>query len=140
MVERGWLFAHPDFDVGGTFPGLTLSAQGGIGMVEGEAAVRQAILLLISTIPGERVMRPEYGCDLHRLLFSLNDDTTAGMAIHYISMALRRWEPRVDIVRLDAMANPVRPDVLDIMLVYRVRTTDSERQLALSMDLSGEDL
>jgi phage baseplate assembly protein W len=140
MVERGWLFAHPDFDVGGTFPGLTLSAQGGIGMVEGEAAVRQAILLLISTIPGERVMRPEYGCDLHRLLFSLNDDTTAGMAIHYISMVLRRWEPRVDIVRLDAMANPVRPDVLDIMLVYRVRTTDSERQLALSMDLSGEDL
>jgi phage baseplate assembly protein W len=140
MVERGWLFAHPDFDVRGTFPGLTLSARGGIGMVEGEAAVRQAILMLISTIPGERVMRPEYGCDLHQLLFSLNDDTTAGMAIHYISMALRRWEPRIDIVRLDATANPVRPELLDIMLVYRVRATDTERQLDLSMNLSGEEL
>jgi phage baseplate assembly protein W len=140
MIERGWLFAHPDFDGGGMFPGLTLSAQGGIGMVEGEAAVRQAVLLLISTIPGERVMRPEYGCDLHQLLFSLNDDTTAGMAIHYISMALRRWEPRIDIVRLDATANSARPEVLDIMLLYRVRATDSVRQLALSMNLSGEEL
>jgi hypothetical protein len=140
MVERGWLFAHPDFDAGGMFPGLTLSAQGGIGMVEGEAVVRQAVLLLISTVPGERVMRPEYGCDLYQLLFSLNDDTTAGMAIHYISLALRRWEPRIDIVRLDATANPVRPEVLDIMLVYRVRATDSVRQLALSMNLSGEEL
>jgi phage baseplate assembly protein W len=139
MLERGWLFAHPDFNVGGTFPGLTLSAQGGIGMVEGEAAVRQAVLLLISTVPGERVMRPEYGCDLYQLLFSLNDDTTAGMAIHYISLALRRWEPRIDIVRLDATANPVRPEVLDIMLEYRVRATDSVRQLALSMNLSGEE-
>ena len=140
MVERGWLFAHPDFDAGGMFPGLTLSAQGGIGMVEGEAAVRQAVLLLISTVPGERVMRPEYGCDLYQLLFSLNDDTTAGMAIHYISLALRRWEPRIDIVRLDATANPVRPEVLDIMLEYRVRTTNNVRQLALSMNLSGEEL
>jgi phage baseplate assembly protein W len=140
MVERGWLFSHPDFDVGGMFPGLTLSAQGGIGMVEGEAVVRQAVLLLISTVPGERVMRPEYGCDLYQLLFSLNDDTTAGMAIHYISLALRRWEPRIDIVRLDATANPVRPEVLDIMLEYRVRTTNNVRQLALSMNLSGEEL
>ena len=70
MVYRGWRFVHPDFDDGGEFVGLPLSAQGGIGMVEGDNAVRQAILLLISTVPGERVMRPDYGCDLYQLLFS----------------------------------------------------------------------
>ena len=46
MVYRGWRFVHPDFDDGGEFVGLPLSAQGGIGMVEGDNAVRQAILLL----------------------------------------------------------------------------------------------
>ena len=67
-----------------------------------EASVRQAILLLLSTRPGERVMRPTYGCDLHRLVFSPNDDTTAGLAIHYVRQALERWEPRIEVIRLDA--------------------------------------
>ena len=50
--------------------GVSLSAGGGIEMVEEEESVRQAILLLLGTVPGERVMRPDYGCDLHRLVFS----------------------------------------------------------------------
>jgi len=46
---------------------------------------------------GERVLRPEYGCDLHRLVFSPNDATTAGLAVHYVRAALLRWEPRIEI-------------------------------------------
>ena len=49
-------------------------------MVQYNDSIRQAILLLFSTRPGERVMRPDYGCDIHRLVFSPNDDTTAGLA------------------------------------------------------------
>src|ERR1017187_1926252 len=64
--------------------------------------MRQALLLLLSTRPGERVMRPDYGCPLKGLGFEPNDDTTAGMAIGYIRRAIERWEPRVRIVRLDA--------------------------------------
>jgi len=60
--HRAWRF---DFEAG-----ITLSPGGRIQMVDGDASVRQAILLLLSTIPGERVMRPDYGCDLHRLVFS----------------------------------------------------------------------
>ena len=56
------------------------SARGRLAMVEGNAAVRQAIQMLLSTAPGERVMRPGYGCDLQRLVFAPNDDTTAGLA------------------------------------------------------------
>ena len=68
----------------------------------GDEAVRQSILLLLSTIPGERVMRPTYGCHLHRLVFWPNDDTTAGLAIHYVRRAVERFEPRVEVIRVDA--------------------------------------
>ena len=118
--------------------GLRLSVRGGIDMVEGDDAVRQSILLLLSTRPGERVMRPEYGCDLYRLMFAPNDDTTAGLAIHYVRRALERWEPRIAIQRLDAGANLQRPELLDIVLEYRVRATQRTDQLEATLDLTGE--
>jgi phage baseplate assembly protein W len=111
---------------------------GRIEMVEGDASVRQAILLLLSTRPGERVMRPEYGCELSRLVFSPNDDSTAGLAIHFVTQAILRWEPRVDIRRVDALANPDRPGQLDIVLEYRVRSTLHEEQVTFPLNLLGE--
>ena len=59
--------------------GLRLTPAGGVKMLEGDAAIRQSIVVLLSTMPGERVMRPEYGCPLHRLMFAPNDATTAGL-------------------------------------------------------------
>ena len=78
-------------------------------MVDESGSVRQAILLLISTTPGERVMRPNYGCALGRLVFSPNDDTTAGLATHYVRQALLRWEPRIQILQLEATRGSTRP-------------------------------
>ena len=135
---RAWQFLHPDLDVPENYAGLGISPTGGIEMVEDRASVRQAIFLLISTIPGERVMRPDYGCDLHKLIFSPNDDTTAGLAIHYIRQALERWEPRVRISFLDADPNPQDPGRLDILLEYRRRRTERTEQLTFSINLAGE--
>jgi uncharacterized protein len=107
-------------------------------MVEGAEVVRQAIYLLLRTRPGERVMRPEYGCDLHQLLFSSNDDTTAGLAIHYVRRALDLWEPRIDVLRLDANRSPEQPESLLIELDYRVRSTQQSDALTLSINLNGD--
>jgi phage baseplate assembly protein W len=104
-------------------------------MVEEDASVRQAIMLLVSTSPGERLMRPEYGCSLRRLLFAPNDDTTAGLAIHYVRSAIERFEPRVEIVSLDGGRDPERPERLDLELQYRVRATRRLDQLHLAFDL-----
>lgn len=135
---RAWRFLHPDLDVVGVGPaGLRLSPSGGISMVQDEASVRQAILLLLSTVPGERVMRPDYGCELHRLVFAPNDDTTAGLAIHYVRRALERWEPRIDILALDANRGPDEPFRLDVSLEYRVRTTQRTGRLLFGLDLVG---
>jgi phage baseplate assembly protein W len=124
-------------------------------MVEDQDAIRQSLLMLLSTAPGERVMRPYYGCDLRRLVFSPNDETTAGLAIHYVRRAVERWEPRVEIEAIDAgrwepqaEIGQVRPggdDVdenaasarLIITLDYRVRATRQPERIIQSLDLTG---
>ncbi len=134
---RAWKFIHPDLDISQGQPGLSLSPLGGIAMVEEAESVRQAIFLLLSTRPGERVMRPTYGCELYSLIFSPNDDTTAGLAIHFVRRALERWEPRIQILRLDAEQNPENPELLDIFLEYRLRATQRQEQIQFSFRLSG---
>jgi phage baseplate assembly protein W len=135
---RAWQFTHPDFDIGGgSEPGLSISTTGGVQMTDGPASIRQAIFILLTTRPGERVMRPSYGCNLYRLAFSPNDNTTAGLVIHYVRRALERWEPRIEILRLDATPNPDVADQLDISLDYRIRAFRSTEQLTLAMNLAG---
>lgn len=143
---RAWEFVHPDFgrkpgDIG--LPteetGLRLSANRAISMVEEDRSVRQAILILLTTRPGERVMRPDYGCMLHTLAFSPNDETTAGLAIHYVRQALERWEPRIRILDLDAARSPEQEEQLNIYLEYRVLATNRIERLIIPISLgSGE--
>ena len=137
---RAWRFVNPEFDQTGNAAGLGVSNRGGIEMVEGAASIRQAILMLLCTRPGERVMRPTYGCHLHRLVFSPNDDTTAGLAIHYVRQAIERWEPRVDVLHLDATRSEDQgmTGLLEISLEYRVRATVQTERLAYAFDLTGE--
>ena len=66
----GWRFGAIGASVEGV--GISVTPAGGVAMVSDEAAVRQSIIMLLSTRPGERVMRPDYGCPLHRLVFNFN--------------------------------------------------------------------
>ena len=134
---RAWRFGHPDFDRSEGRDGLRIAPSGAVDMVDGDGAVRQALLLLLTTRPGERVMLPTYGCDLDHLLFAPNDDTTAGLAVHYVRQAIARWETRLDVIRLDATRSREQPFLLDITLKYRVRPTLNEEQLTLQLNLMG---
>lgn len=136
---RAWRFAFPERDAPPEAAGLRLSARGNIEMVDERASVRQAVLLLLLTVPGERVMRPDYGCDLQRLVFSPNDDTTAGLAIHYVRRALDRWEPRIQVLRLDATRNDGEPGRLDIVIEYRLRGAPDTDRIVHPLMLSGEN-
>jgi phage baseplate assembly protein W len=133
---RAWRFDHPDLDPS-IRPGLQIDARGGIATIAGDDAVRQSLLLLLSTTPGERVYRPEYGCLLARLVFAPNDDTTAGLAIHYVRQAVERWEPRVEILGLDARRDPDVAQILAVELSYRVRASGREETLVYAVDLGG---
>ena len=130
----GWRFGHPDLDAGPA--GLSIDATGRLDRVHDDDAVRQSLLLLLSTRPGERVMRPDYGCALASLLFATNDDTTAGLAIHYVRRAVERFEPRAEIVSVDAGPAPERPDLLDVVLEYRPRAGGPTEQITVTVPLT----
>lgn len=117
---------------------MVTTPAGRLEWVSGEQTVRQALLMLLSTRPGERVLRPEYGCDLHRLVFEPNDETTAGIAIYHVRRAIERWEPRVEILGLDAGPDPEDLGRLDIRLEYRVRFLPETHHLRWSVSVSGE--
>lgn len=140
---RALRFVHPDvLDGPGGRSGLQLAPQGGLATVHDAEAVRQALLLLITTRPGERLNRPGYGCDLHRLVFSPVDDTTAGLAIHYVRQAVQRWEPRVEVLDVDAepVESPAGDDrgtELGLRLTYRVRLTRDVDLLSLAVPLTA---
>lgn len=137
--DRAWRFFLPDLDASEPESGLRITPTGGIAMVEGDDSIRQALLLLLSTVPGERVMRPDYGCDLQRLVFSPVDDTAAGLAVHYVRQAVERWERRVDVVQLDASRNHAEPGRLDVLLQYRIRATRRTDEIGFALDLTGGD-
>lgn len=137
-LARAWRFSHPDLDDPGSRLGIVRAASGAVAMAEGGASVRQALLLLLTTRPGERVMRPSYGCDLYRLIFSPNDATTAGLAIHYVRRAVEQFEPRVDLLRVDAGPHPDRPERIVVTVDYRVRITSQQEQLELELALDGD--
>lgn len=121
------------------FPGgLALDLGGRVAAVGGAEAIRRSILMLLSTVPGERVMRPEYGCDLFRLAFAPNDDTTAGMAMHYVRRAVARFEPRVEVEGVDAFGDPDRPELLRIELRYRIRQSGVADRLDYAFHLGAE--
>jgi phage baseplate assembly protein W len=82
-------------------------------------------------------MRPNYGCNLNSLVFAPNDDTTAAIAIHHVRQALLQWEPRIDILDLEAHRDPEQPHVLEIVLKYRVRITHQAEELQISLNLAG---
>ena len=134
---RAVAFVHPDFDADSGAPGLRLTAAGRLATVREAASVRQALLLLISTRPGERVNRPDYGCHLFRLAFAPADDTTAGLAIHYVARAIDRWERRITVLSLDAASAPEEPSLLEVRLRYQVRSTQQDDEIAITVPVDA---
>jgi uncharacterized protein len=113
---------------GWKFP-LALNATGGIAMANDEENIRQSIWMILNTAPGERVMRPDFGCGIHELVFAPNTPGTAGQVIAEVHEALVRWEPRVDVLDVDAVPDDTQPNLLLIAIAYQVRTTNNRFNL-----------
>jgi uncharacterized protein len=108
---------------GWSYP-IALDDKGGIEISPGEKSIQEAIWIIIATSPGERVMRPDFGCGVHSLVFSVNDAVTLGKVAHEVSLALIRWEPRIDVLGVDTEVRE-RGEMLLINIHYRVRFTNN---------------
>lgn len=117
FIGRGWAFP------------VGLDLRGRVGLTTGTEVIERAIRIILQTARGERVMRPQFGSDLHLLVFAENNATTAGLADFYVRQALARWEPRIEVenVRVSWAEADRGAMVLDI--TYRIKATNDRRNL-----------
>jgi phage baseplate assembly protein W len=108
---------------------MTINSQGGVALVREEESIHEAILNILQTSPGERVMRPEYGCGIHELVFAPMNARTFGQIDRYIRAGLGRWEPRAEVMDVDIVVDPDDEAKLMIHIRYRVKATHDERSL-----------
>jgi phage baseplate assembly protein W len=110
------------------FP-LQVDRRGGIALAHDETDVDQAIQLILGTAPGERPMRPEFGCGVHDFVFDTIDAGTVARMETEIRGALDRWEPRIEVSALDFDLDGVDRGELLINIAYRLRATNHMRNL-----------
>lgn len=102
---------------------------------EYEESIKQAIWIILSTAKGERVMRPSFGCGIHELVFAINNATTIGEAKFEVAESLSIWEPRIQVLDIEATASGTNGEQLLINVTYRVIATDNQSNLVYPLYL-----
>jgi phage baseplate assembly protein W len=116
---------HPQFlGTGWAFP-LQPDGTGSFVFVSGQDAVSQGIELVLGTSPGERQMRPEFGCDIYELVGEANTSSLRGMVAQKVRTALNRWEPRIDVLDVRVDSPEERRNQLNITIDYRIRSNNA---------------
>jgi uncharacterized protein len=111
-----------------SFPVRT-DATGSVALVDGDREIVESIRLILATAPGERPMRPEFGCAIHDLVFAPADSTTAGQIAYEVRLSLERWEPRIDLTDVIIDFAEADQGTLLIDIQYTLRNTNDPRNL-----------
>lgn len=114
--------------VGWTSP-VKLDNKGQVVTAKYEDCVRQSIWTILSTAKGERLMRPDFGCGIHDLVFASNSAATIGAIVSDVTEALIEWEPRIDVLNVDVYGEQNQPNQLLIQINYQVRSTNNRFNL-----------
>ena len=106
------------------FP-LHADQRGALALTRGVEDIEQAIALILGTAPGERPMRPEFGCTVHDFVFDTIDAALIGKVQTAVHEALERWEPRIEVTDLDVESSETDAGKLLVTITYRVRETSA---------------
>ena len=120
------------------FP-LHVNSRGEIALVSSERDIEQSINIILGTRPGERVMRPEFGCRASELLFEPKDAATETRMQQYVEEALRRWEPRIEVQEVNVLTDPDLDGALFVEIYYLVKATHDERSIIHPFFLVGTE-
>ena len=113
FLGRGWAFP------------IVPGRGGRIAYAEAEASIEDAVEIILGTSPGERVMRPEFGCGIWELVMEANTAQLHGRVQARVRDALVRWEPRIDVLDVRVDSPPEQKNVLLIRIDYRVRSNNA---------------
>ena len=96
-----------------------------LAYLSGDEKIRQSIWLILSTAPGERQMRPDFGCGIHDLVFQPNTAALRDIIKERVRDALVRWEPRLDLLEVRVETPAEARNYLLIRIDYRNRTNNA---------------
>ncbi len=117
--------AQRDFlGVGWKFP-LQVTASGKIAQARYEQRIEESIYLILSTAKGERVMLPDFGCGIHELVFAPNNTLTRSVVVQNVRQALVAFEPRIDVLEVNAEEAEGEPNLLLLRISYRIRANNA---------------
>jgi uncharacterized protein len=130
---------HNEFiGAGWAFP-VRVTPSGGIALVHGERELEEAMRLVLSTYPGERPMRPEFGSRLRDYVFERASPATAASLSAEVRSSLLRWEPRVDVIDVEVTPDPLGRGLLYIDIHYRAKRSNDQRNLVFPFYTIPED-
>ena len=127
IIGRGWSFPP------------TVNAQGGIALTSHHNEVEQAIRIILTTAPGQRLVRTTFGCRLHELVFAPNNSQTAAQACRFVEEALEMWEPRIRLTQVNSIPDPLDTSRLLIEITYDVKSNHDRRSLVYPFYLIPEE-
>ena len=106
-----------------------VTKDGNIALAKYEQDIREAVLIILGTDLGERVMRPTFGAGLNDFVFEPLNSTTINLVQTRVQEALVAWEPRIDVLDVSATADPTQFNTLLISITYQVRATNTQFNL-----------
>jgi len=118
FLGRGWGFPL-GFD----------NASGSVRTSAQERNIQESITVILGTRPGERQRLPDFGCRIHELMFAPNNPATATLVARHVRSALERWEPRIEVTRIDA--EPEASGTMKVSVAYRIKSTQQLQDLDL---------
>lgn len=110
------------------FP-MRVNQSGSIAMSSGADDLGSSIHMVLATAPGERLMRPTFGCRIWELMFEPINANTIGLMNVAVREALGQWEPRIDVDTVEVEPDGATDGRVNIAITYRVRATNDHRNL-----------
>lgn len=95
--------------------------------------------IILGTVPGERVMRPEFGCRAWELVFAPNDAATRGLLTMYVQQALDFWEPRINLLNVRVGSDSQNTATLLVEIEYEIKATHDQRSIVYPFYIMGEE-
>jgi phage baseplate assembly protein W len=117
---------------------MGIGIDGSITMSAYETNVKESIFIILNTAQGERIMRPDFGCGIHNLVFETIDTTTLTLIEDTVRQALTLWEPRIKVKEVKISKENIDQGQLMISIDYTVNKTDNRFNLVYPFYISGE--
>jgi uncharacterized protein len=119
------------------FP-VRMNARGEVMLVTGSEDIDQSIRIILGTRPGERVMRPTFGCRAYELIFEPVTAATYSQLQEYVYEALQMWEPRIELRNVDVSSDPANNSTLLTEIEYEIKATHDVRSIVYPFYIEPE--